>query len=157
MITGQRHLIKCHCILPIYKNSKPQIYHKIAVYSMFDEKSGKVIPKYINCNNCGITHFVTEYCKSEIQIGKEDVTSIRSVSEVEIGLPEKLVSFLNQYSPTIDILEEIEHIFNDNLFPKGIIIKREIIDEKHNIKILNLINKNRFTISSEILDNTIIY
>ena len=156
MISGQRHLIECHCILPIYKNAKTQIYHKIAVYSMFNEQTGKVIPKYVNCNNCGITHYVTEYCKSEIQIGKEDITSIRSVLEVEIGLPEKLTKFLKQYSPTIDILEEVEHVFNNQLFPKGIIIKREIIDEKHNIKILNLINEQRFTISSEILDNTII-
>ena len=156
-MTGQRHLIDCHYILHIYKNVSPVVYHKFAVYSKLDEKTGKVVPKYVNCNNCGITHFVDEFCKSKIQKGKEDMASIRNISEIEIGLPDKLTNFLRQYHPTIDILEEIEDVFNNNTFPKNIVIKREIIDETHNIKILNLVNSERFVVLSEILNKTIIY
>ena len=154
---GQRHLIECHCILSIYKNKNPAIYHKFSVYSMIDKKTNKVMPKYVNCNNCGVTHLVDELCKSKIQIGKEDITSIRSIEEIELSLPEKLTKFLKQYNPTIDVLEEIEDVFNNNLFPKGLVIKREIIDEKYNVKILNLISEKRYTIASEILNDTIVY
>ena len=156
-MAGQRHLIDCHCILPIYKNAASVVYHKFAVYSKINESSGKVIPKYVNCNNCGITHLVDELCKSKIQPGKEDMTSIRSIEEIELSLPNKLIKFLKQYNSTIDVLEEIEDIFNEEQFPKSIIIKREIIDETYNVKILNLINSERFTISSEILNDTIIH
>ena len=110
-MSGQRHLIECHCILSIYKNKNPAIYHKFSVYSMIDKKTNKVMPKYVNCNNCGVTHLV----------------------------------------------EEIEDVFNNNLFPKGLVIKREIIDEKYNVKILNLISEKRYTIASEILNDTIVY
>ena len=48
-------------------------------------------------------------------------------------------------------------IFNNNSFPRGLVIKREVIDEKYNVKILNLISSERFTIASEILNNTIVY
>ena len=154
---GQRHLIECHCVLSIYKNKEPAIYHKFSVYSMIDKKTNNVIPKYVNCNNCGVTHLVDELCKSKIQIGKEDITSLRSLEEIELSLPEKLTKFLKQYNPTIDILEEIEDIFNNNSFPRGLVIKREVIDEKYNVKILNLISSERFTIASEILNNTIMY
>ena len=154
-MSGQRHLIDCHCILPIYKNSNPVVYHKFAVYSKFNEKTGKVIPKYVNCNNCGVTHLVKEYCKSEIQKGKEDITSIRTNQEIEISLPEKLVNFLKQYKPTIDILEEIEDVIDNKLFPRSLVIKREIINESYNVKILNLISEERFSIASEILNDTI--
>ena len=154
---GQRHLIDCHCILPIYKNSNPVVYHKFAVYSKLDTKTGKVVPKYVNCNNCGVTHMITEFCKSKIQKGKEDITSIRNAYEIEISLPEKLVNFLKQYKPTIDILEEIEDVIDNKQFPRSLVIKREIIDESYNIKILNLISEERFSISSEILNNTIMY
>ena len=68
-MSGQRHLIECHCVLPIYKNKKPVVYHKFAVYSFFDEKTSKVIPKYVNCNNCGVTHLIEEFCKSKIKLG----------------------------------------------------------------------------------------
>tara|TARA_R110000851_G_scaffold22029_3_gene65492 strand:+ start:208 stop:585 length:378 start_codon:yes stop_codon:yes gene_type:complete len=124
---------------------------------MIDKKTNKVMPKYVNCNNCGVTHLVDELCKSKIQIGKEDITSIRSIEEIELSLPEKLTKFLKQYNPTIDVLEEIEDVFNNNLFPKGLVIKREIIDEKYNVKILNLISEKRYTIASEILNDTIVY
>tara|TARA_R110002167_G_scaffold65993_2_gene186821 strand:+ start:32 stop:409 length:378 start_codon:yes stop_codon:yes gene_type:complete len=124
---------------------------------MIDKKTNNVIPKYANCNNCGVTHLVDELCKSKIQIGKEDITSLRSLEEIELSLPEKLTKFLKQYNPTIDILEEIEDIFNNNSFPRGLVIKREVIDEKYNVKILNLISSERFTIASEILNNTIMY
>jgi len=156
-MSGQRHLIDCHCILPIYKNSDPVVYHKFAVYSKLDEKTGKVIPKYVNCNNCGITHVVEEFCKSKIQKGKEDITSIRNIYEIEISLPEKLVKFLKQYNSTIDIFEEVEDVFNNKLFPRNIVIKREIIAESYNLKILNLMSEEKFTVSSEILNDTILY
>ena len=156
-MSGQRHLIECHCVLSIYKNKDPAIYHKFSVYSIFDEKTNNVIPKYANCNNCGVTHLVDELCKSKIQIGKEDITSLRSLEEIELSLPVKLTKFLKQYNPTIDVLEEIEDIFNNNSFPKGLVIKREVIDEKYNVKILNLMSSERFTIASEILNNTIVY
>tara|TARA_R110000796_G_scaffold109970_1_gene221448 strand:- start:44 stop:367 length:324 start_codon:yes stop_codon:yes gene_type:complete len=100
---------------------------------------------------------ITEFCKSKIQKGKEDITSIRNAYEIEISLPEKLVNFLKQYKPTIDILEEIEDVIDNKQFPRSLVIKREIIDESYNIKILNLISEERFSISSEILNNTIMY
>ena len=28
---SQRHLVECHCVLPLYKDKKPIIYHKFAV------------------------------------------------------------------------------------------------------------------------------
>ena len=155
-MSGQRHLIECHCVLPLYKNAKPVVYHKFAVYSLFDEKTSKVTPKYVNCNNCGVTHYVDEFCKSEIKLGKEDVKSIRSIKEVSFSLPEKLTNVLKEYNSTIDIYEESEDIIENHLFPKNIIIKREIIDDIHHLKVLTFSSENKFKITSEVLNNTIV-
>ena len=152
---GQRHLIECHCILSLYKNKTSPVYHKFSVYSKID-KSGNVIPKYVNCNNCGVTHFVKEFCKSEIKLGKEDIRSIRDIKEISLSLPDKIVDFLKEYNSTIDIYEEIEDVFDNNDFPRNLVIKREIIDEKYHLKILNLVSENRFKVISEILEDTII-
>ena len=153
---GQRHLIECHCILPIYKDKTPPVYHKFAVYSILNEKTGNVIPKYVNCNNCGVTHYVEEFCKSEIKLGKEDIKSVRDVREVSLSLPNKIVDLLNEYNSTIDIYEEVEDIIDNNSYPQSIVIKREIIDECYHLKLLSVKSEDRFKISSEVLDNTII-
>ena len=156
MVKGQKHLVDCHCILPIYKGKKPTIYHKFAVYSKIDPKSGNIIPKYVNCNNCGVTHLVYELCKSEIKIGKEDVGSARSIEEVCLSIPDKIVSFLKKYQPTIDVYEEVEDVLENNYFPSDVVIKREIIDENYNLKIMKIKNLESVKVFTEILDTTLI-
>ena len=153
---GQRHLVECHCILPIYKSKQPPLYHKFAVYSLFDKKTGKVVPKYVNCNNCGVTHFVEELCKSTIKIGKEDIRSVRQIEEVCLNIPEKIIKILKDYNATIDIYEEIEDIFENDNYPSNTVIKREIIDENYHIKILQIQSNTKIKILSEKIDDIIV-
>jgi len=154
-MSGQRHLIECHCILPLYKDKKPIVYHKLAVYSLLDHNE-EVVPKYVNCNNCGVTHYVKEFCKSEIKLGKEDIRSVRDISEVSLSLPKKLTELLDSYNSTIDLYEQVEDIIDNNNYPENLVIRREIIDEKYHLKILQVLGKERFKIISESLEDTII-
>ena len=153
---GQRHLIECHCILPLYKNKSPVMYHKFPVYSMFNEKTGKVLPKYANCNNCGITHYVYEICKSEIKIGKEDVDVIRSIDDIKLSMPEKFVKVLESVSATIDVYEEVEDVIESSAYPSNVVLSREIIDEDYYYKILQIERENKFKIQSEIINTTLL-
>ena len=152
---SQRHLIECHCILPIYKNKKPVVYHKFSVYSKLDEKTGKVIPKYVNCNNCGITHFVTEFCKSEIKVGKEDVSSVRNVKDIRHSIPENILKILEENNATIDIYEEVEDVIDSSVYPKSIVLSREILGEDYHYKILNIKSEKKYKVQSEIINTTV--
>ena len=114
------------------------------------------INKYVNCNNCGITHFVNELCKSQIKVGKEDVGSIRDVKEVSVSLPDKILNVIKEYDPTIDVYEEIEDTIDNLEFPKSIVLKREILDEKYHLKILSILSESKIKISSEIIDDIIV-
>tara|TARA_B100000424_G_scaffold241507_1_gene209706 strand:- start:393 stop:863 length:471 start_codon:yes stop_codon:yes gene_type:complete len=152
---SQRHLVECHCVLPIYKNKTPPVYHKFSVYSKIDKKTGRVIPKYVNCNNCGATHYVTELCKSEIKTGKEDVLSVRTASDIKISLPEKLGQILEEYNVQLDIYEEVEDVIDNNLYPRNIVLSREIIGEDKNYKIISLLSSSKYKIVTEIIKTTI--
>jgi len=147
---GFKHTIECHCILPLYKNKQPTVYHKFTVYTKIDNK-GKVIPKYVNCNNCGITHNVYEICKSDIKIGKEDITSVRNIKDIKFSLNKKVVSLLEEYNCEMPVYEEIEDILEQEIFPTELILKREIIDEEHHIKLLQINGKSSFKIKSEVI------
>lgn len=152
---GQKHMIECHCILPIYKNKSEPIYHKFTVYSKFDENN-KIIPKYQKCNNCGTVHFVYEICKSDVKIGKEDTSNLcLSIKDLSIGFSDKLVKILEDYNCEIDVYEIIEDVFHEKIFPFDIILKREIIDEEYNIKILTISGNDNFKIKTEIIKTII--
>lgn len=154
-MSGQRHLIECHCVLPLYKHKQNPVYHKFAVYSLINDKTGKVIPKYVNCNNCGVTHFVDEFCKSQIKLGKEDIKSIRSIKDIAMSIPDKVLKILEEYNSTVDIYEEVEHVIDNLEFPRNIVIKREIIEDNYHLKILQILSGIKFKIISEVVDNTI--
>ncbi len=153
---SQRHLIECHCVLPIYKDRKPIVYHKFAVYSKIDKKTDRVIPKYVNCNNCGITHYVYEFCKSEISIGKEDLQCVRGKSDISISIPEKICSILDDHQVSIDVYEEVEDILENNFFPRDIVIARENLEKNQIFKILSIESERKFKIKSEVINTTII-
>ena len=145
---GQKHLIECHCSLSIYRNKNDIVYHRFSVYSKLDKKN-KVIPKYSKCNNCGANHYVYEFCKSEIKNGKEDSDLSLSIEDIKISLPEKIVKILEQYDCDISIYEEIDHMYDLSYFPHNVVIKREIIDDEHTVKILSFEKNDRFKILTE--------
>jgi len=151
---GIKHLIECHCVLPLYKKKTPIIYHKFLVYTRFDDND-RVLPKYANCNNCGATHLVYEVCKSDIKVGKEDIQSVRTKEDISLSLPEKILKILESYNSEVVIYEEVEDVLTNLFYPTFITLKREIIDESHHLKILNINGKENFSITTEVINQSI--
>jgi hypothetical protein len=121
---GMRHLIECNCILPQFKNRKPIIWHKFQVFSIIDENNN-VIPKFSQCNNCGIIHKVTEIGKSEITT-KEHIRSIRTIEEIKMGIQSDIAGLLEQYSKELPIWEETEFILQNKKWGSIIVLDSEV-------------------------------
>lgn len=90
---GQKHLVKCRCILPQFMKRESPPNHYFTVFSIIDEDLN-VVPKYAQCNNCGIMHKVFDLCRSEIVMGRESMPSLVSIDELKQSLPETLVTIL---------------------------------------------------------------
>lgn len=151
---GQKHLIECHCSLPLYKNSKDIVYHKFVVYSKFDQNNN-IVPKYAKCNNCDATHYVYELCKSEVKPGKEDSNFILSKEDISINIPTKILNLLDKYECGIEIYEEVDDIIESKYFPHSIVISREIIDEEHQIKMINIVSEDKIKIETQKIKNIV--
>ena len=63
---GQKHLIECHCILPQYRRALNTVYHKFVVFSEIDD-SDTVVPKFAQCNNCGVIGHLAGQCPEPAQ------------------------------------------------------------------------------------------
>jgi hypothetical protein len=145
-LEGVRHLIECHCTLPQYRNANPPVYHKFVVFSVLDEDA--IQKKLVQCNNCGIIHKVVDLCKTEIAHGMEEGQSLRSIEDIKIGIPDKMVIFLTQQNADISTWEYVEFIL-DNKQEKEVILKKEQKDELTQLKILHIKEDGTFKVKNE--------
>jgi hypothetical protein len=155
MTTGVKHLIECHCVLTIYKKNAKIRNHKFPVYSKLDE-NGKVIPKLVKCNNCESLHLVSDLCKSELKGGKDQTSVTIDKEEIMLGLPDKLSQILIKLDCDISTWEHCLDIFEEERWNEFVVLKRDIIDENQQVKILRIISENRFKVENVVINNTII-
>ena len=137
-MNGLKHLIQCHCMLPQYRNRKIPVFHKFVVFSIVDNEDN-VVPKLVDCNNCGAIHKIVELGKSEIAVGREDIKSAMSIEDIEFSLPENVVRILKSYDAFLPTWEETLFAFDNNLWGKDIVLTREEISGVTQGKVLRLL------------------
>lgn len=152
---GIKHLIECHCVLPLYKVNEKIIYHKFPVYSKI-KSNGVLEEKLVKCNNCDAVHFVKEICRSEIQPGKDQSNITLSKEEIGYMLSEKVINLLEKTNSDISTWEHVLDVIEEERWGENIVIKREIIEEKEHVKILTFSSQDRFKVFSEVINNLII-
>ena len=150
---GIKHLLECHCVLPIYRNAADnQIYHKFTVYSKLS-KDGKVIPKIVKCNNCDTMHKVIDICKSEISPGKDQSEIIVSLEELGLMLPDRLSNILLKNEVDRATWEQIIDIFEEESWGENIVLRRDIIRERQHVKVLHINSKDSYRITNEVIQD----
>lgn len=122
--SGYKHLIECRCVLPQFKAQKDPPRHKFIVFSIADEKD-IVIQKYSQCNNCGLVHKVIDICRSEIQSGKENSSSILSIDDIKISLPKDLSIILDRYRVELSSWEYAAFILENKEWGNFILLEQE--------------------------------
>jgi hypothetical protein len=138
---GIKHLIQCHCYLKIFDQKNNQINHKFSVYSKIDEND-KVIPKLVKCNNCESLHYVYDICKSDLRPGKEDSKSILEKEDFIMMLPDKVANILIKNQCDISDFEHALDIIEEKAWGSHIVVKRDIVGEEQQIKLLTFKDEN---------------
>ena len=153
-MAGIKHLIQCHCTLAIYKKNEDVINHKFPVYSFLD-KLDNIIPKFVQCNNCGTIHFVKKIGHSEIKFGKEDSKMTKSIEDAIKEIPMKISRTLIENNCTLADYEHAKDIIDNKSWGSYIVVSREIYDDKEHVKIIEIIAKDKFNIRNEIIEDLI--
>ena len=151
---GIKHLIQCHCVLPQFRKSKNKIFHKIEVFSVFEEDD-EIKEKFVICDNCGVVHKVFDLCRSEIQTSHESITSVRTIPEIKMSLDKDISTLLETNNCHVSTWENVEFIIDNNLIDYPVIINRESVKGKTNVKILNLKSNGRFKITNEVIKDEV--
>lgn len=151
---GIKHLVQCHCILPQYKNKTEPLFHKFVAFSLVDD-GDTVIPKFVNCNNCGALHKVYDICSSELVTNKEDTGQGMKISDFKLSLPADVFSVLTEYGKEIADFEHAQFIMDYEKWGSTIVLVREHADESVQGKLLKFLSSNKFRIESFVHQETL--
>jgi len=119
---GQKHLVRCRCFLPQFRNMDDPPFHEIVVFSIVDDESVQM--KYIQCPNCGIVHKVIDLCKSEI-VHKEFLSSVVSIEDIKLSFDQKLIDILEKYEVNIASWEEVKFSLENEVWGTFIVLVNE--------------------------------
>ena len=121
---GYKHLVKCRCVLPQYKNLPSPIQHKFVVFSTITDNEDVVI-KYAQCNNCGIIHRITNICVSEIVSGKEHMNSLVNIEDIRASLSSNFVQVLEASSADLATWEAVRFIVENKKWGEFVVLSSE--------------------------------
>jgi len=151
---GTKHLVECHCILPQFKKRESIVFHKFTVYSKLTEK-GEVIEKTVQCNNCSVIHKVDKLCSSTILAGKDEYGVGLCIDDLSVQLDSRISNILTANNCDIATWEHVLDVVEEERWGENIILSRQIIDSRQNVKVLNILENLKIKLTTRIIEDEI--
>jgi hypothetical protein len=141
MIHGQKHLIKCRCVLPQFKRLENPPVHQFIVFSVIQEDE-TVKPRYSQCNNCGVVHKVIDVCKSEIVSGKENMNSLIKIEDIKPSLHPNFVGILESSQADLATWESVQFIVENKQWGQFVVLTNDSEGEEIHGKYIKILGES---------------
>jgi hypothetical protein len=146
MVTGLQHLVTCRCVLPQYKRAEHPPRHQFVVFSVIDDDV--VRPKFVQCNNCGVIHRVTDICRSEIKHGKEDMRSIVSIDDIKASMPPGLANILESSGVDLPTWENAQFVLQEKAWGQFVVLSTDVDGSARQVKYVQVLGDNWFKVET---------
>jgi hypothetical protein len=141
MIHGQKHLIKCRCVLPQFKRLENPPVHQFIVFSVIQEDE-TVKPRYSQCNNCGVVHKVVDVCKSEIVSGKENMNSLIKIEDIKPSLHPNFIGILESSQADLATWESVQFIVENKQWGQFAVLTNDSEGEEIHGKYIRILGES---------------
>ena len=147
MSTGFKHLIRCRCVMPQFKNLPEPPVHQFVAFSVVDD-TDLVKAKFAQCNNCGVIHKVVDICKSEIVQSRESMDSLIKIDDIKTGLPQNLSAILENNGADLATWESAQFIWENEKWGEVVVLSSDTESGTRQGKYVQIIGKNLFKVST---------
>jgi len=151
---GIKHLVQCHCILPQYRDRAVPVFHQFVVFSVVDD-SDTVIPKYVQCNNCAVVHKVVDICRTELAVGRDELSTMLTVDDVALTIPVDVRTVLESYKADIATWENVQYILQQKCWGSHVVLTHDVVKEDVQGKLLMFNGPGLFNIETFIRKDVI--
>ncbi len=150
---GQKHLIKCRCILPQFKRVNNPPYHQFPVFSVIEDDV--VLPSFVQCPNCGIIHKVTDILVSEIVKGREHMSSLKTIDDVRVGMPEQVAAVLEANNADLATWEAVSFVIDNKLWGDFVTVTRDTDGSVSQGKYIKILGEKLFKVETYMRDDNV--
>lgn len=147
MPIGIKHLLSCRCVLPQFKSLKDPPRHQFIVFSIVDNED-KLLTKFAQCNNCGVIHKITDVCKSQILLNREEMGTLITIDEVKVGLPKNLKEILDINDCDLPTCELVNFIYENKKWGEIAVLTTDSESGIKSGKYVQILGENLFKVSS---------
>ena len=146
MSTGLKHLIRCRCVMPQFKNLHEPPVHQFIVFSVLDDDD-KLVPKFNQCNNCGLVHKVVDVCRSEITT-RENMGSVLTIDDIKPSLAPNLIGILENNVADLTTWEHAQFIFENKRWGEFVVLSTDVESGTRQGKYLQVLGENLFKVNT---------
>jgi hypothetical protein len=118
--------------------------HQFPVFSVIRDDDS-VVPKFVQCPNCGAVHKVTDIFKSEIVPNKEDLRSL-TIQDMKAGFSESLSGILETNDCDLSIWEFVKFIIDNQKWGEIVVLTSESIDGMRQGKYLRILGERLYKV-----------
>lgn len=143
---GMKHMVRCRCVMPQFKRLPEPPVHQFVVFSIVEDD--KVLPKFVQCNNCGIIHKIVDMCKSEIIKTRESMGSLMTLEDVQAGMHKDLSTILQSNGADLPSWEAARFIYDNKRWGEIVVLNTDAEEGTRQGKYLQIIGENLFKVNS---------
>jgi hypothetical protein len=155
MSRGQKHYIKCRCILPQFQKSDDPPLHQFPVFSVINDDDTVNI-KFVQCPNCGIVHKVTDVLKSEVMPGRESLVTAQTIDDIASGLSGEIVGVLEANDCDLATWEAVKFIADNEKWGDFVVMTSEMIDGMRQGKYVKILSKTLCKVETFLREEVIV-
>lgn len=145
MPAGQKHLVKCRCVLPQFKKAENPPRHQFPVFSVINDDN-TVAVKFAQCPNCGVVHKVTEISNSTIIKGREEMGSLLTIEDIKASLPEKIASVLESNNADLPTWEYVKFIIENKQWGNFAVLTSDVEEGLRQGKYVRILDETMFKV-----------
>lgn len=147
MLSGQRHSIRCNCILAQHMSRKdPPLFHFV-VFSVVEDDNVK--PKIVQCPNCGVLHRILDIGRSKILTGKEESRSLVTFDDVKSSVPPNLAKILEQHDLDMTQWEAAQFIVENQRWGEHVVLSDESVDKIRYVKYVRILGNELYRVDTQ--------
>lgn len=154
MPKGQKHLVPCRCVLSQLKHLAEPPRHHFIVFSVIDDNDA-VIPKFVQCNNCGLVHKVIDICKSEITQGRDSMSSIVSKEDLKTSMPKNLSDLLEVNNADLPTWEMAQFILENKFWGDFVVLTSDYEGGARQGKYVRILGETMFKVDTFFREETL--
>lgn len=148
MLTGQRHSIRCNCILTQHMSRRdPPLFHFVVFSVVEDDNS--VRPKIVQCPNCGVLHRVLDIGRSKILAGKEESKSVVTEDDIKASIPVNLAKLLEKNELDITQWETAQFIIENQKWGDFVVLSDETVEKVRYVKYIRILGNDLFKVETK--------